>query len=77
MVDVLSQLPVVTVTWKLKSSKQRKPVKQDPQCAGGETSRGQRWVDVGVANECVVVVEITRRNAHGRVRHFVTELSLS
>ena len=53
LVDVLSRMPVVTVTWKLKSLKPDKPVKRD-------SSQGQRWVEVGVAEECAVIMEITR-----------------
>ena len=64
MTDVLSRLPALTVTWKLRSpTKQDKPVKQDSetQVVGGG-ARGQRWVNVGVTEECVVVVEITRNS---------------
>ena len=70
MADVLSRLPVVTMTWKLKSSKHDKLVKRDlsSQVDKGGENDGQKWVDVGVAQDCVVVVEITRRNTRGRVR---------
>ena len=52
-------MPSLTVKWKLKS---QKPATQE---VGG--ARGQRWVNVGVAEECVVVVEITR-NSRAKVK---------
>ena len=63
LVDVLSQMPMATISWRLKSSKCR----QDVSLAGVRGGGGQRWVDVGVAKECVVVIEITRRNFQGKV----------
>ena len=61
LVDVISQMPILTVTWKLKSHKQDKQVEDDLLLGD------QKWVDVDIGEECVVVMEITKRNLHGKV----------
>lgn len=71
--EVVSKLPVLTVTWKLRSpetSSSGRDSSSGGRVVGGAGEggvvRGQRWVNVGVAAECVVVVQIMR-NSQGRV----------
>jgi activating signal cointegrator complex subunit 3 len=68
LTDVISKLPALSVTWRLRSpEKNSGRDSSGVQGVGGEGEggvvRGQRWVDVGMAEECVVVVQITR-NSH-------------
>ena len=73
MTEVISKLPALNVTWKLRSEQSsERDLSGDAQEVGGAGQggvvRGQRWVDVGVAEECVVVMEITR-NSQGKVQY--------
>ena len=70
MEGVLSQLPLVTINWRLKSQKPGKEPDSPAKRVGQNqfsSPRNQKWLDVAVDEECVVVMEITRQNLKEKV----------